>query len=108
MISVLGWSSALFTLLGAFLFVGISAHDITVARVGAAVLLFVLAACANIVANRSGWNHPKELYAILQFFGRVKARIRSWLPLRTAQEGQSEKKRAFRFVRPPIQLRIYL
>jgi hypothetical protein len=108
MISVVGWSSVLFILLGAYLFVGISARDISVARVGAAILLFALGICANLVANRSGWNHPKELYAVFQFLGRLKARIGNSFPLRAAQEGQSEKKRAFRFVRPPIQLRIYL
>src|SRR5579859_2836219 len=69
MISIVGWSSVLFILLGVCLFIGISARDISVARVGVAILPFTLAACANIVAK---------------------------------------KKRAFRFVRPPIQLRIYL
>jgi len=52
MISIVGWSSVLFILLGVCLFIGISARDISVARVGVAILLFTLAACANIVAKK--------------------------------------------------------
>lgn len=108
MVSILGWSSVLFLLSGACLFVGISAHDITIVRIGVAILLFASGICANIVANRVGWNHPKELYAVFQFFRRVKARIGNWLPLRAAQESQSEKKRTSRLTHPLIRLRLYL
>lgn len=108
MISVLGWSSVLFILFGAYLSAGLLDRGINVGRLEVAILLFAFGICANSIANRSGWNSPKELYAVFQFFGRLKAGIRNRLPLRAAQDGQSENKRAFRFVRPPIQLRIYL
>lgn len=108
MISVLGWSSVLYALLGACLLIGISARDITVVRVGAAILLFSLATCVNIIANRSGWDSPNELRSVIQFFMRLKATISNRFPHRTAQDGQSEKKRAFRLIRPPIRLRLYL
>ena len=107
MISVLGWSSAVFLLLGAFRFVNISARDLNIERVGSAILLCAVGALTNFIANRLGWNSPGELIRVIQFFARLKAFIGKRIPP-IVQDGLPPKKRTFRLLHPPIRMRIYL
>ncbi|HEU0001820.1 MAG TPA: hypothetical protein VFQ36_13035 [Ktedonobacteraceae bacterium] len=107
MVSILGWSSALFIFLGASCFFNVSARDINIERIESAILFFAAAALANFIANRLGWNIPGELNSAAQFFQRLKASMSNHIPP-VVQGGLPAKKRTSRLTHPPIRLRLYL